>query len=85
MYAKINTHMYVCMYTNPCLEGVSLRTELLPFSCIAGAPVAFSLFSEYVPTAKRGFYLLIFELFWTVGTLLEAGLVRVCLVFFFTL
>jgi len=39
-----------------------------------GAPVAFSMFAEFLPTKKRGYYLVVFEYFWTAGTLLEAGM-----------
>jgi len=40
---------------------------------LGGAPVAFSLFAEYLPAKNRGIPLVLFEVFWTVGTLGEAG------------
>lgn len=41
---------------------------------IGGAPVAFSLFAEYLPTSTRGRQLMLFELWWTAGVCLESGL-----------
>lgn len=46
---------------------------------IGGSPVAFSLFSEFLPTASRGRFLVIFEMFWVVGTLAEAALAWIVL------
>jgi MFS family permease len=46
---------------------------------IGGSPVAFSLFSEFLPTPSRGRFLVIFEMFWVVGTLTESGLAWVVL------
>lgn len=41
---------------------------------LGGAPVAFSLFAEFLPANQRGIPLILFEIFWTVGTIGEAGL-----------
>jgi MFS transporter, putative metabolite:H+ symporter len=37
-------------------------------------PVDYSIFAEYLPTKKRGQYLVLLEAFWAVGTILAAGL-----------
>lgn len=37
-------------------------------------PVDYAIFSEYLPTEKRGRYLVYLESFWALGTLLAAGL-----------
>lgn len=36
---------------------------------MGGIVVAFSLFSEFLPVQRRGFWMLAIEYFWTVGTL----------------
>jgi len=41
---------------------------------LGGSPVSFSLFAEFLPTSKRGVPLILFEVFWTIGTMAEAGL-----------
>eukprot|EP00877_Chromochloris_zofingiensis_P011599 jgi/Chrzof1/6693/Cz19g05280.t1 len=41
---------------------------------LAGAPVAYALLSEFVPSHGRGFALVAIEGFWTIGTVAEAGL-----------
>eukprot|EP01119_Soliformovum_irregulare_P018391 TRINITY_DN5623_c0_g1_i1.p1 TRINITY_DN5623_c0_g1~~TRINITY_DN5623_c0_g1_i1.p1 ORF type:complete len:485 (-),score=106.20 TRINITY_DN5623_c0_g1_i1:41-1327(-) len=41
---------------------------------LGGAPVCFSLFAEFLPAKNRGVPLILFELFWTVGTMAEAGM-----------
>jgi MFS family permease len=46
---------------------------------LGGAPVAFTLFAEFLPAKNRGIPMLIFEGMWTVGTLGEAGLAWVVL------
>lgn len=37
-------------------------------------PVDYAMFSEYLPTEKRGWYLVLLEAFWALGSLLAAGL-----------
>jgi putative MFS transporter len=37
-------------------------------------PVDYSIFSEYLPVKKRGRYLVLLEAFWSVGTIVLAGL-----------
>src|SRR5947199_273352 len=44
------------------------------FMNFLGSPVAFSMFTEFLPTKNRGLILVCFEAFWTAGVLLEAGL-----------
>lgn len=41
---------------------------------LGGAPVAFSLFAEFLPNKTRGISLILIEIFWTIGTVLGAGL-----------
>lgn len=41
---------------------------------LIGAPIAFSLFAEFVPNATRGKALILIEIFWSIGTLTEAAL-----------
>jgi len=41
---------------------------------LGGVPVAFNLFLEFLPLAGRGQYLVLFETFWAVGAVVEAGL-----------
>ncbi|CAK0787220.1 hypothetical protein CVIRNUC_010436 [Coccomyxa viridis] len=41
---------------------------------LGGAPVAFALFLELVPSARRGVLMVTLQGFWTVGSMLEAGL-----------
>lgn len=41
---------------------------------LGGAPVVFSLFMEFVPPPERGFWLIGVSVFWTAGSILEAGL-----------
>ncbi|KAJ5075937.1 synaptic vesicle 2-related protein [Anaeramoeba ignava] len=41
---------------------------------VSAAPISFGMFSELLPTKRRGFHLIIFEFFWSFGCLLEAGL-----------
>lgn len=46
---------------------------------IGGSPVAFSMLSEFLPRNDRGAYLIFFEAFWTLGTVLETLLAWVVL------
>lgn len=41
---------------------------------LGGVPTAFSLFLEFLPSADRGVWLVVIELFWTFGSILQAGL-----------
>lgn len=41
---------------------------------LGGVPVAFNLFLEFLPSVGRGRYLVLFETFWAVGAVVEAGL-----------
>ena len=38
---------------------------------LGGAPVAFALFLELVPSARRGVLMVTLQGFWTVGSMLE--------------
>ena len=49
-------------------------TRLLVGFGVGGSGVAFAMFSEFLPAAKRGEYLVYIEVFWTVGTLIGAGI-----------
>jgi len=55
------------------LVTMCILRGLLGFG-IGGAPVAFSMYTEFLPTKNRGIVLVCFEGFWTFGILLEAGL-----------
>ena len=41
---------------------------------LGGLPTAFSLFMEFLPSADRGVWLVAIEVFWTLGSVIEAGL-----------
>eukprot|EP01026_Neomeris_dumetosa_P050056 TRINITY_DN4381_c0_g1_i1.p1 TRINITY_DN4381_c0_g1~~TRINITY_DN4381_c0_g1_i1.p1 ORF type:complete len:407 (-),score=57.81 TRINITY_DN4381_c0_g1_i1:195-1415(-) len=41
---------------------------------IGGVPVAYALFMEFVPASGRGLWLVVIEVFWTIGTLFESGI-----------
>lgn len=41
---------------------------------LAGAPQMYTMFSEFIPTKQRGSKLLLFQMFWSVGAMLEAGI-----------
>eukprot|EP00897_Mesotaenium_endlicherianum_P008740 jgi/Mesen1/7895/ME000420S07040 len=41
---------------------------------LGGAPVVFSLFMEFVPAQRRGFWMVAISLFWTLGSVAEASL-----------
>ena len=40
---------------------------------LGGAPVAFALFLELVPSARRGVLMVTLQGFWTVGSMLEVA------------
>ena len=50
-----------------------LRT-LTGFGVGGTLPVDYSIFAEYLPTEKRGRYLVLLEAFWALGTIVVAGL-----------
>lgn len=54
--------------------GVLVLLRALVGFGVGGSGVAFTMFSEFLPSAKRGEYLIWIELFWTVGTLMGAGI-----------
>ncbi len=52
---------------------VALRA-LTGFGVGGTLPVDYSIFAEYLPSQKRGRYLVLLEAFWALGTILAAGL-----------
>ena len=55
---------YLCLMALRFLVGVGL----------GGSHVYSSWFLEFVPAQNRGFWMIIFSFFWTIGTVLEASL-----------
>lgn len=45
---------------------------------LGGGHVFSSWFLEFVPTANRGTWMIVFSTFWSVGTVLEAAVAWVC-------
>jgi MFS family permease len=41
---------------------------------LGGVPVAYSMFMEFLPSSRRGVWLTVIEVFWTLGSVVEAGL-----------
>lgn len=55
---------------SPSFVWMLILRGLLGFG-IGGSPVAFSFLTEFLPRANRGSFLIFFEAFWTVGTVVE--------------
>lgn len=55
---------YITMVTCRCFVGIG----------VGGGPVLLAWFLEFVPAPRRGTWMITFQGFWTVGTVIEAGL-----------
>ena len=59
---------------SPSFTMLMILRALTGFGVGGTLPVDYSIFTEYLPTKKRGQYLVLLEAFWAVGTILAAGL-----------
>ena len=59
---------------SPSFPWLVVLRMLTGFGVGGTLPVDYSIFAEYLPTKKRGRYLVLLESFWALGTLLAAGL-----------
>ncbi|XP_010927138.1 organic cation/carnitine transporter 7 isoform X1 [Elaeis guineensis] len=55
---------YLCLVSLRFIVGMGL----------GGGPVLASWFLEFVPSPNRGYWMIVFSFFWTIGTILEASL-----------
>ncbi|GLJ11194.1 hypothetical protein SUGI_0146190 [Cryptomeria japonica] len=55
---------YLALVCTRCFVGIGL----------GGGPVLSSWFLEFIPSANRGFWMVVFQVFWTIGTIIEASL-----------
>lgn len=58
----------------PSFAWLTAMRVLTGFGIGGMLPVDYAMFSEYLPTEKRGRYLVLLEAFWALGSLLAAGL-----------
>ena len=59
--------------------GVVLLFRWLVGVGLGGVPVAYGLFTEFLPSASRGVNLVLINLFWTLGSMLESALAWIVL------
>lgn len=53
-----------------CVQSLVVLRGLMGVG-LGGAPVAFALFLELVPSSKRGVLMVALQSFWTIGSMLE--------------
>lgn len=61
----------ICSALSPSYWVLLISRTLVGFG-VSGSHVAFTLFAEYLPVSKRGAFLVLFELFWAFGSMMEA-------------
>ncbi len=59
---------------SPSFAWLVILRALTGFGVGGTLPVDYSIFAEYLPSAKRGRYLVLLEAFWALGAVLAAGL-----------